>query len=316
MKNYPANICQSFLPFACPDWVEGMLLGDDLDSLLSGMFLQAKFGWPILGVYTEYERLWLCEPLHSFQEKCAKGKILAVDLDIYQATIPSIGHHILALRASDDLPGHTHTLNPNLLREFNATQHFRQKYPLSTLHFLCWLFEETAFNFPAEQLLWLSDSSFINAQRYATNVGAWCDDYLQNAEFSRALRQAQCLDFEQNMQKNILQKLSACRLCHPGHGKYKSQHLGLRGFQCQYNDPMHQNADLQILCTLLAELSEWPRLNFPTHFAAQIRGQRRVCNTQNLPAQGSLGDWLDEKGVFSYAFTFQNQLNYTVLNIL
>lgn len=312
MKALPADIRQSFLPFARPDWVEGMLLGDDLDSLLSGMYLQAKFGWPVLGVYTEYTRLWLCEPSLSFQEKCAKGKILAVDLDIYQPTIPSVGHHILALRATDELPGHTHTLNPNLLRGVTAEQHYKQKYPLSTLHFLCWLFGETDLPPHAEQLLWLSDSSFINAQWYAPNMGNWCDAYLQNPDFSRLCRQVQHLDFEQDLQKNILQALSVCPLCLPGHTKYKSQHLGLAGFQCRYQNPAQQNAALQMLCTLLAKLSGWPRLDFPTRFAAQIIGQRHSCTTQHLPARGSLGDWLDEKGVFSYAFTYQNQLNYTV----
>ena len=54
----PLAIRASFLPFVRPDYIEGMIIGDDLDSLLSAMLLQERYGWPIAGVYGKYTQLW------------------------------------------------------------------------------------------------------------------------------------------------------------------------------------------------------------------------------------------------------------------
>src|SRR5215218_4047236 len=104
------QILAAFLPFARPDYVEGMVLGDDLDSLLSGMYLHQKFGWPVVGVYCKYKRLWHIGTPAGFRERLLAGRFFAVDLDIYHPNIPSLGHHIIEYSGADVLPGHAHSL--------------------------------------------------------------------------------------------------------------------------------------------------------------------------------------------------------------
>lgn len=311
--NDPAQIRAAFLPFARPDWVEGMIIGNDLDSLLSAMFLQEKFGWPVVGVYSQYTRLWHTDAPEVFQEKWQKGKFFALDLDIYHPAMPSLGHHIIARGGADELPGHTHSLNPNALRGFSIEQGFRRKYPLSTIHFLCWLLEQKTLSPGAEMLVWLADSSFVNAQHYRSNVAEWAVFFLRHGQFSDIIPRLQTIDFEQDMQRNILQPLAQTPLARAGNSRYKSVHLGLNGFQCQFENPHTQNTLLQSLCAVLSELSGWRRLDFPQHFAHALVGKRREIRVDALPRHLPFGEWLAREGVFSYAFTFKDRLNYTVL---
>ncbi len=304
-------ICASFLPFARPDYVEGMVIGDDLDSLLSAMYLHRRFGWPVAGIYCRYRRLWHSDSAKIFQEKLLAGKLFAVDLDIYHAAIPSLGHHIISLKNGDDLPEHTHTLNPNALRGFSVQQHFRRKYPLATIHFLLWLFEEKNLSPEAEMLIWLADSAFVNAQHYRENVEEWVRQYLNLPSLVQILPVLQTLDFEQNLKEKVLRRMAENPLCHPGKSGYKSLHLGLNGFQCQFEDPNKQNAALQSLLGLLSSLSGWQRLSLPARFDGYPEGKRREIPVSEIRLP--FGEWLEREAVFSYAFTYKDRLNYTVL---
>lgn len=306
-------IREAFLPFARPDYVEGMLIGDDLDSLLSAMFLHQTFGWPVAGVYNRYTKLWHVHEAGVFREKLNSGKFFAVDLDIYHPAVPSLGHHIIALDKDEDLPGHSHSLNPNALREFSVRQGFARKYPLSTIHFLWWLLEGKNLSPGAEKLVWLADSTFINAQHYRDNVEEWVQGFMPQPSFTGALPHLQSIDFERTMQKDLLSRLALNPLCHPAHSNYRSKHLGLNGFQCQFDIPKHKEA-LQLLLDLLSEISGWRRLPFPKGFAACWEGERKTIPVEKLVATGfSFAEWLERELVFSYAFIYRDRLNYTVL---
>lgn len=50
-------IISSFDPFISPSNYKGMVIGNDLDSILSECYLKKKFGWDILGTY-DYSKLW------------------------------------------------------------------------------------------------------------------------------------------------------------------------------------------------------------------------------------------------------------------
>lgn len=301
----------SFLPFVRPDYMEGMVIGDDLDSLLSAMYLHQKFGWPVAGIYCQYTRLWHSDVAKIFQEKLFAGKLFAVDLDIYHAAIPSLGHHIISLKNNDNLPGHSHSLNPNALRGFSIREHFRRKYPLATIHFLLWLFEEKNLLPEAEMLVWLADSTFVNAQHYRENVEEWVTRFFNFPTFVQILPALQTLDFEQNLKGKILLRMEKNPLCRPTRSNYKSKNLGINGFQCQFENPNRQNGVLQSLLDLLSSLSGWQRLPLPARFDGFLEGVRREVPVSgiNLP----FGDWLEREGVFSYAFTFKDRLNCTVM---
>ena len=304
-------ICASFLPFARPDYIEGMVIGDDLDSLLSAMYLHRKFGWPVAGVYCQYTRLWHTGPADVFREKLHAGKLFAVDLDIYHAAIPSLGHHIIAMSGAETLPGHSHSLNPNALRGFSVRQGFRRKYPLATVHFLYWLFDEQDLNPEMHLLIWLADSAFINARQYRSNVAEWVQSFMPYPAFLRALPVLDTPDFENRLSEKILRPLSSNPLCKPSHSKYRSAHLGINGYQCQFEDPNRQNRDLQSLLEILSVLGACERLPFPARFEGCLTGKRHEQAVTGIDAP--FDEWLERTGVFSYAFTYKDRLNYTVL---
>lgn len=308
----PAEIRESFLPFARPDYVEGMVIGDDLDSLLSAAWLHNRFGWPIRAVYCQYTHLFLAEPAAVFREKLQAGRYMAVDLDLYHASVPSLGHHILNLKSGENLPGHAHSLNPNLLCGLSIERGFSQKYPLATIHFLQWIFEEKSLPEEAAALVWLADSSFINAQRYRENVEKWARERLAFSEFEGRLTWLQSLDFERFLQEKILVRLSsASPLAHPNaRSNYRSAHLGLNGFQCQFEHPAAQREAILRVLDFIEKTTGWAAPAWPENWPSTWHGKRQDIPIGQL-GEASFADWLEAQEVFSYAFTFRDRLNYT-----
>ena len=52
MKIFDKEILKSnFSPFQKPDEISGMIIGNDLDSLISACFQNTQFGWNIVGCY-------------------------------------------------------------------------------------------------------------------------------------------------------------------------------------------------------------------------------------------------------------------------
>jgi hypothetical protein len=66
------------------------LVGNDLDSLLSAVFLKTIFNWNIVGFY-DYKRLWYSADIHNFKTNLLAGRYLAADLDIYHPSILQSG---------------------------------------------------------------------------------------------------------------------------------------------------------------------------------------------------------------------------------
>ena len=308
------QIRAAFLPFARPDYITGMLIGDDLDSLLSAMFLHRHFGWPVKAVYCRYSRIWYNDAPEEFKRQLYSGRLFAVDLDIYHPAVPSLGHHMIAWDGAGELPGHSHSLNPNAVRGFTVEHDYRRKYPLATIHFLQWLLDADTGSAGAGLLTWLADSAFINAQRYRENVEEWVRNYLSLPGFVEMLPALQNPDFERALQETILSPMSSNPLCRSSRSTYRSKYLGLNGFQCQFENPQIQNAAIRSLLRLLSELSGWPHLPFPETFEYDMEGRRREVRLAEIRNSGlTLGTWLEYAGVFSYAFTYSDRLNCTIL---
>ncbi|MCC6459293.1 MAG: hypothetical protein IT260_02405 [Saprospiraceae bacterium] len=308
-----AVLPSEFLPFARPDYVEGMILGDDLDSLLSGAYLHARFGWPVVGLYCGFNRLWHAGPEPAFRQALLAGRYFAVDLDICHPTVPSLGHHMLQLDAATQAIRHTHVLNPNELAGFDAATGFRRKYPLATIHFLLWLFDENEWAQRFAELVWLADSSFVNAQQYRPNVAYWVNTHLSLPAFAATLTEAQTLVFEKKLRDRVLSVLEENPLCRPNPAaRHRSRHLGLSGWQCQFSDPNDPN--LRDLLRRLHEGLGWPLLPLPEHFGACWKGHRKQIAVADIRSSGlTFGDWLERNDVFSYAWVYRERLNYTVL---
>jgi len=305
-----AKIQSEFSPFAKPDEIEGMIIGNDLDSLLSAAVLKTKFNWDIIGVY-DYSNLWYSKDTKDFKRKVLEEKFVAIDLDIYHPNIPSLGHHILEFDSNDILPFHCLSLNPNFIRGISL-RNFKRKYPLGTVHFLIWLFDVDVLDSDAEILIWLADSSFINGQihRFKSNVNEWISSYLSSDFLVQSMKKIDTKEFENNLQKNIISGLKSIKIC-GNSGQVRSRHNLIRGFQCQWYDPNNNREDIDKVMSFICRKTGWEKPILPGSFN-RIKGIRKNCNTSYVKNKyGSLDKFLEEEAVFSYVMNFYNNINYT-----
>jgi len=304
------KIAFAFEPFAKPAAVQGMVIGNDLDSILSACFLKSLFGWNIVATY-DYKTLWYSADEKDFSARFSLGEYVAIDLDIYQPQIFSLGHHILENDSSDVLAGHARSLNPNFIRGINVAS-FKRKYPLGTIHFLIWLFNQTDLNRNAKFLMWLADSAFINAQshRFRDNAIEWVKGYFQSEYLLTMTERVDLPGFEESLQKEIFPALKINPLA-TNSGQVKSRHLNLGGYQCQWVDPNCENESIVDLFQIISSLTGWTAPKIPNQFL-KVEGKRQKITTEEIVKRfGSLDKFLSDEKVFSYVFPYRDSVNYT-----
>jgi hypothetical protein len=279
-----------------------MIIGNDLDALLSAQFLYNHLGWTVAGFYN-YTTLYHDPNINPID--CTW-----VDLDIHQPLIGSIGHHILRPTPADRIADHQLTVNPNLLRGVDQTN-FTHKYPLGTIHFLLWLHDRRIpRRRAATLLLWLADSTWINAQYYRRNVAEWLTDWLPVPELTATFDETNTGDFEEDMRDQVLTTLDIAELADADNIQRRSKYLNLGGHQCVWNQP-DELIKVRRVTDLIERKLGWKRPKFPTQFAA-IEGRRRSAA---LPAliqrHGSFDAFLANEQVFSYVIPNKDRVNYT-----
>jgi len=302
------QIIEQFSPFNHPNSVQGMIIGNDLDSLLSAALLKDLFGWNVAAVY-DYRTLWYDSDC-QFIKNLKSGVYLAVDLDIYRRSIPSIGHHILQLTAEDRLEQHDQTLNPNFIFGVDCRD-FRSKYPLGTIHFLCWLFE-MELERRGELLCWLADSAYINAQthRFRENVSNWLYRFFDWPPFWEIYILLDSADYEDLLVREIGRTLDEI-LITPRPGQVKSRYKSLSGWQCQWSDPGTQAEQIRKIFDFIHEISGWQIPELPEKYSCIAGHRKKISVDKLLQDYGNLDGFLNREHVFSYAFTHAQLLNYT-----
>ncbi len=305
-----SRIIESFPPFANPDSMQGMVIGNDLDSVISACFLKNKFGWDVAAVY-DYKTLWYSANEENFIDKFFVGHYEAIDLDIYHPNIFSLGHHILEQKSADVLAGHARSLNPNFIRGINVSN-FKRKYPLGTIHFLVWLFGESDLSRSAKFMMWLADSAFINAQghRFRQNAIEWVKDYFKSDYLLNMTERVDLPGFEESLQKEIFPALRKNPLV-TNSGQVTSRHYNLSGYQCQWADPNRENDSIRDLFQIVSSLTGWLAPNLPKQFL-KVEGRRHKITTAEIARRfGSLDKFLVDEKVFSYVFPYRDSVNYT-----
>ncbi len=278
-----------------------MIIGNDIDALLSAQFLHHVLGWSIAGFYN-YHTLYH-DPAVDPRD------CVWVDLDVYDRACASIGHHILRPTPADRIPGHHSSVNPNLLRGIDQTD-FVRKYPLGTIHLLLWLHDIRIRNRrPAVLMLWLADSAWINAQRYRANVRDWLTHWISVPELLDTFDQTDTPDFEVEMQAQVLNRLAIAELA-PGNVQNVSLHLGLGGYQCAWDTP-DDLPKVRRVTDLIYRTFGWRAPPFPRDFKA-IEGQRHSAKLPDLVKKhGSFDKFLANEKVFSYVIPNKDRVNYT-----
>lgn len=282
-----------------------MVVGGDLDALLSATFLQEHLGWEVVGFYTGFENVY-------YRTRDSIRDAIWVDLDIDRADIRSIGHHVLRTRLDDDLDGLGNSLNPNEERGIYRGN-FTRKYPLGTIHLLLWLHREDSFSPLQHAFLLSADSTWINAQRYTENVTDWVENCLPLDWLIEAIEDARSETFERRIRDDVFSRIEATGFSHGGSsGRSRSTHLGLNGWQCSFTDPTTGN--VENLVELLGEVMGWRPLDVPAGLQL-TRGTRNSTTYAAVRSEyGGLDPFLRENDVFSYAITSTNPnvwINYT-----
>ncbi len=307
-----------------------LIIGDDLDAALSAvLFLRQHPNAKIIGVYSKYTTVY-------YSTACAWNEALDavwLDLDIYHAQCKSLGHHILRLNARQELPGFKTSLNLNDLQRKSLEHHFDEKYPLGTIHFLMWLYQQEIPNVAdADLLVWLADSAYINAQTNAfrkrwragkaeweeragfrRNVKSWLYGAIQVESLLRTFEQLDTIEFEERMR--ALQNKMAAHGLPQGEGQVASRHLKLFGYQCQPVGDV--GAFVVRLLEFCAAQTGWtiaPEQIEPLNRLQAKSGKRVSENLNRVRAQG-LAQFLETQNVFSYVFTHFDTINYTTLAV-
>lgn len=272
-----------------------MVVGTDLDALISALFMHELLGWKPIGFYNLEEIFF--EPASRVESA------VWVDLDISQAHIRSIGHHVLTFKPEPVPERLKECLNPNLERGVSMRT-FDRKYPLATIHLLMWLLEYEVPNKDVlRYLLWLPDSSFINAQRYQVNVDEWLSTSLQFDFLAETVDEVRTRSYEEGM-KDFLDSFGSSVPLPRGRGQSSSQHLGLHGFQCRFKSPSTSLSDVQKTLDVLSDLTGWQRMLIPENYAS-VRLRRNVH-------QSHLEEFLDRLDVFSYVLPNRDVINFTL----
>jgi hypothetical protein len=294
--------------------VQSMIVGNDLDALLSACLLKSRFDWDINGIY-DYKSLWYNSGLakNELLKNLKSKQYLAVDLDIYRNYLPSIGHHILSLSKNDILPQHENTLNPNLLFDISHEK-FNIKYPMGSAHFLMWLLNDyPSLTRLGELLLWIADSTFINAQshRFRNNVKDWLENYVQNRILKHGFDEVDSELFEKDVLHIAFPELDKTGLA-KGKGQVRSKYNKLQGYQCQWKNPNHSRRNILSLLNLIEKNTGWKKPELPLNFEC-IQGKRysyKFTEKENKQPE-FLRSFLADKKAFSYVITNKFLLNYT-----
>ena len=303
-----------------------LIIGDDLDAALSAvLFLSRHPNAKIIGVYSKYQTVYYSAACNWNETLNA----LWLDLDIYHAPCKSLGHHIVRLNARDKLDGLNTSLNLNDLWGKALDKNFDEKYPLGTIHFLMWLYQQEIPNVPdADVLLWLADSAYINAQAKAFrkrwqngqaewseragfkwNVKSWLYGAIQVKSLQQTFEQVDTLAFEERM-RAFQEKMNAHGFAQ-GDGQVASHHLKLFGYQCQPTGDV--GAFVLRLLEFCAAQTNWnfsPAQIEPLKKLQAKSGKRVSEKLDRVRAQG-LENFLQTQNVFSYVFTHFDTINYT-----
>ena len=294
--------------------ITGIVIGNDLDALLSAFVLKNKFNWNVVGIY-DLENLWFDKNLTigEFKTLIKNHQLLWIDLDIYNKDIPSIGHHILEYNENDKLLGHKNSLNPNLIRGIGY-KNFYKKYPLGTVHFLIWLLDiSIEFNRFTKLLLWMIDSAFINGQRYTENVHYWLKNCVNIDFMLDSFSQVQGKAFEFEIKNMIYTKMYNIGI-KQGFVQKRSKYLQLGGYQCQWKNPEKELSIINELLKLIAKESKLEIPHFPRKYNL-IKLSRKTGDINRIICKYKcLDNFLTKEKIFSYAITNRNVINYTKSN--
>lgn len=152
---------------------QGVIISPDVDGILCGLFMSFYFDWKVVGFY-DGKNL-------AIKQNTKTNECIFLDVEIYRSNIKSCGHHIV-LYSKKNIPPNwdnfSNCINPNIIRNHDAYNNFKEKYPLATIHFLLCIIssqKDIKITIPsksASPLLYV-DGTFKNLLNYPENCISW-----------------------------------------------------------------------------------------------------------------------------------------------
>jgi len=276
-----------------------MVVSADYDGVICAAFLHHYLNWKLEGYY-DLNSIWISK--NGLSEK---KNLIWVDLNILPRQGRAIGGHIISL--SGDIPsGFQSSCNPNILADITSSE-FKRKYPFSSLIYLLWLHNiEIKKDLLARLLVLHSDAAWLKYQHYTNNCILWqkkMDDYNWKWLFQRVITKT----YEKRVDEELYPLLHSMGAV-SGKGKLSSKHLNISSRQYQFNPDWDEDVVLKLL-QLFGKTLGWTPPEIP-NIVKSIEGIRQKVPLAIVKENG-LGNFLQERKVFSYAIPSPRIFNFT-----
>ena len=278
------------------------IISADYDGLICSAFLSHFLNWEMVGYYN-MEKIWISK---EGIEK--KNDLIWVDLNIVPKSGKSIGGHIAMI--DNKLPkGLKTSCNPNILLKLENTD-FSNKYPLSTVSFLMWLFN---VNIPVREiakfLILHSDSTWLKYQKYPKNFDYWIsilDDY----DWNKLFKNINTVEYENKIDQIFYPMLIQAG-ANSGFSKLASQHLAIKSREYKLNPDWDEDIILNLF-DMIGKNLLWTPPKLPLIYK-KICGNKNTVSIDEVRKKG-LNQFIEDEKVFSYAITNSKTIKYTVFD--
>ena len=275
------------------------IVSSDYDGLICASLLNHYKNWDLVGYY-DLESIWI-----SKEAKQYKNDIIWVDLNILPQQGRAVGGHIVSIK-NESPKGFNTSCNPNLLAGLDSSM-FKNKFPLSTLFFLLWIYKiDIPKKILPKMLVLHSDSSWLKFQNYTNNFNAWTNslsDYNWNWFFRNILSET----FEKRIDDLLYPELRSIYAI-SGFSKLKSKNLNLQSRELKVNPDWDEDVIYNLFQTFATNL-KWTPPKLPK-IIKRVDGRKNKVALREVKKIG-LSKFLKKEKVFSYTITSPQTLVYT-----
>ena len=278
------------------------IISADYDGLISSVFLSHFLKWNLVGYYN-MEKIWI-----SHEGISKKNDLIWVDLNIVPKSGKSLGGHIAMIDKT--LPiGLKTSCNPNILLKLTHND-LSNKYPLSTISFLMWLYKtRVPTNQIAKFLILHSDSTWLKFQKYPKNFHNWIS-LLEEYNWNTLLKNIDSIEYEQAIDQ-IFYPLLIQTGASSGFSKLTSKHLGIKSREYKLNPDWDEDVILNLF-DIIGQNLLWTPPKLPLSLK-KIQGSKHLISIDEIKKIG-LEQFIKNKKIFCYAITSPKTIKYTVFN--
>ena len=280
------------------------IISADYDGLICASFLHHFLNWKLEGYY-DFENIWLTD-----EGIKNKNNLIWVDLNILPSQGRAIGGHIITLNGK--IPyGFKSSCNLNILAGVSA-ENFKQKYPFSTILFLCWLHEIIIPNDNFVKCILLhADSVWLKIQHYKRNTINW-SNILTNYNWNEFIDFSNSKIIEELIDKKLYPELHMLDAV-SGKSKLKSKSRKIYSREYKFNPDWDEDVILSLLNFFTTHLN-WTTPEIP-YIEKRITGKRNKILLSKVKKLG-IEKTIKKHRIFSYAIPSINIFNYTSFDTL